>query len=1046
MSLNDLLDEHVNRIREARAMTPPTVVNGPVDQPYDLHPDEEEGIRNDLLNKAAKGIGLIGRTAATPFTMTAEGLARADDAYRVTILTAMGKMPAEKYGQYFQEAISGKRRISGDEFNRLAFGQVAWEQMRNSKVRLPEWVKMWMVPDRYVTQNKDGSKDMAVGSAFLGAASEVFVSPFAVGSLLPRTALSATKAGRVLVSAVDAPTTALIAPFRAARWAALHPQNPFSIYLMQALGPETVLGKKLPEGVRLLVDNDDTYRLRVSVAHKKIVDSLTPYKDILKDGKTQDRVLRHLFEKDMKLVGQEKQIADDLWAKFGSDIHTRAAAMKYDVGKGGVKWDPDQYFRQFSPAARNSNLGQIRPIVEQGMPGIVRMDVPWKANPLPKDWTEYTDVADAMSNFAAVWEKKLTFDERTFGIVRTPVRANIVRDAVVDPERGLSREAIANEYRLWRQNKVEAWVEREVPIPIGFMAKYAPKTGWRAKGENPLLKDLDFREYEYLKKTAVVIAGNRASKLEIGFNNITERLVHSLDMNVKSAARKSRILSVLYDKHILNPTDLPTRLDAATATMVSGTMISALGLNLASAVHNMGQLLNTAAVHGIGPVMKGVFKMASLGDEGKVLRGLRKEARFNSAFEQMIFDESLRSQFGRRMTDFFMKPFNSTEMFVRGVAYNVGLEKALKKRGLSLADAVKGRVPDLQSAMLEAKRASLDTNFVYGIAGRGPLMANPVARVAFALQSFSIKEAEFLARTFDRDGGAVMKWVNLNGWAIDMTDKLAGINTESWLGWGFVPPTSFGRGPQVETAMNLVRMLNARSEGDVEAYEQAAQAARGNLNEVARMVGADGHAGAEIFAQSMGMLGVLPVPVIGIARTAKAYNEFMTGQRYERGERYFRPVTQEEAAQSWFFTTHRTYADQQLAAMEKTLRAQVGAEQDQRAKKFVRALKGKSGDEVWAAAQELATPVSYRLPFAHSRGIGISSLLFRLGDEDSFWAPGDMIQTRVKNLMKGAMVPRAVLEMDEAGWTSQILFAAYMNSAFRELEQGGIIPLQGGSR
>lgn len=1036
LTVQEAVQREVDRVRAMRTAPPPARVDGTVEPPTPFGPEDEERVASQYLDSMKNAFFKIAKGTANTVSMAVEPLARADDVFRYSALTALGRIPLSEYPSYFSAAVDGKARISGAEFNRLAFGDSMYRQLKESRVVADDWIKA-IVPDRFLAGREDNGEPLLSWADVLGLGSEVFVSPFAVGSILPRTAMSATRVGRIAVKAFDAPTTALLLPVRMAAKATLSPQNPFSHYVMQALGPETVLGKKMPEFVKRFREDYDVYTGEVEawVGERlpKIFDG--KHKAVFKDETKMARIWDHLAQPwTVKLAPDEKAAVDEIVADVLEPLARKLEEAGHGVKVGKKAWDPARHkMLPFLLDVSRYPKNRMRALPERSLQQRMAIDLPLRelAKPMshfyPLLEDRHKNVVTALGNFVERVEKKVAFER----MEKVPK----IVPAAGPPLPGQAQVL----------TRVEEWV------PAGSWAKYKPKTFFGEQGQNPLLLDLDERELQWLLSKGHELTGHRAYKNEIIFGRTMERFMASLDDNVRSLAQKNRILGYLYKKPGGSPLDYPDRMDHIASAMVGHVVVATLGLNLASSIHNMSQLTNIMAHEGISPVLRGMLNFAKGGPEGKFLRDLRKEARFKSQFDQLVADPDLMQRSTTKLQSFFMAPFSATEMFVRGTAYHVALEKTLKAQGLKLSDAIAAggsnmRWVGLGKAMKEAKHAALDTNFVYGLAGRGPLMAGPVARVAFSLQSFSIKEAEFLARTWSRDGGDFMRWVNLNGWAIDMLDKVAGVNAESWMGWGFLPPNTFGRGPQVETVTNLLRMLAARAEGDEKAFEDAVRGARGSIGEVFRAAGADVPEGVEVFVNSIGMLGVLPTPVVGIARTAKAYNEFTTGIRSEQGGATFRVVTPEEAAKSWFFTTHKAYADRQLAAMDRAVRAQVDRELDRRAKKFVRALQGRSGDEVWSTAQALGEKVPLKLPTTVGRSVLTGPMRFLTSDDTSFFPHAEMISNRVSRLIRGATVSKAITDMDQAGWVRQILWAQYSNAAFQELQHGGVIPLQGGGR
>src|SRR3990167_9258686 len=70
--------------------------------------------------------------------MAAEGLTRADTAWRTGILTARGQIPVEEFPQHFKDALDGKLNMSNREFNELWLSKELLKETDKISV-IPRW-------------------------------------------------------------------------------------------------------------------------------------------------------------------------------------------------------------------------------------------------------------------------------------------------------------------------------------------------------------------------------------------------------------------------------------------------------------------------------------------------------------------------------------------------------------------------------------------------------------------------------------------------------------------------------------------------------------------------------------------------------------------------------------------------------------------------------------------------------------------------------------------------------------------------------------------
>lgn len=1079
--ISEIIDAEIERTRALRntSQAPPVpLAPDAVVTPASLSPDEETLMRHNYADQMAKAIGLLGKGAVQGLTLAAEPLRRTDTAFRGTLLTTFGRMPLEKFPQFIEEAVTGKTDITGDEFNRLAWGQNLHDALDTSGLPGTEWLKRFVYPEAYANAKAGLSKESPRFTAgdMLGLGAEAFVSPWALAAGVNVESLAAKGlAGKLAATAIEAPTLPIVWPARkAVAWLSTH-ETPFSPLLMSVRAPAaamkgTQVGREYAEA--LARDSEHLYPSYAARIQEGLSDVLKPHKKWFKKAQDSELFLA-LYE------GQTKNLSPQMRAVYDDIIDRVLVPFAQEMQEQGRKipgmnrfWNPKaDGLAPFTPYVRNRRFSE-RSIGEKPREKRMQIKVPWrKRDPKtgkPLDLAAiYPGAKLSANNLSAVesishtlhglskhliFEKRVRVEKTRVQKVRGPL-AGLPLFAGDEAAKTGSKQVTT---MGWRQE--------------GSLSKYRPwVSGAEAPGavkprQNPELRGLPMSQQMYVYKQAHLITGNRASHREILFNQAlqsnVQRVVDAMDSAGWSVAQKNRAMGALIG-HAANAVDswVPKTADIAAATMIAHTVQAALGFNLSSALHNFSQLTNTAAVAGVPATLRALARFASMDSEERtVLREARKWAAFKAPFSRFMIDPSWASARGAHaFSDMVMGPFNATENFVRGAAFHAGLEEALRKRGMSVSDfvrlqgtAARGNANWIgtNAVLREARSFAQKQNFVYGIAGRSALMSNPAIRVGMTLQSYGIHQAEWLAQQIQSQGGSFSRWLAINGWAIDMADKTMGMNAESWLGWGFAPPNVMGRGPQVEMAMSLAQMLGAAATDDADAFESASKRARGNVRELFRFfnledTSADSALGAPLNA--VAMLGMLPIPIAGITRSVKAYNEFKTGIRESGSGETWQYVTPSEVTKSWFSRTHQEYADQQLRQMDMDVRKQVGKVLDKRTRKYLNALSGRSGDEVWAAAQELASPIDLKLRTGYSKGLR-GAALFRLGDDQSFWPHTSMIESRLKTLSANAMVPKHLREMEKAGWTLDILHAAYANRAFEELQNGGIRPLREAQR
>jgi len=951
-----------------------------------------------------------------------------------------------------------------------------WETLANIPL-LPGWTKEISTPTVQLGRTTKEVPVLSVG-AFAAGAVEFIIDPFVAAAVIPRGFFTTTKLGRLAAKAqLDPATSVLTFPLRKAAAAVtsrmLPGFGPFLFHLRDPISaglPGIVTDAMQFGGKALETAGDRWGRIMIGLVKKH-----RPRKGFLRqigigrreglDEAALARVATKLFENPrLKVLPAEQALVDDMLQDVILPLHKEMQGMGYDriraqgivrgrtagptdvfaasrqagrtpkAGEVSIIWDPERdLLSKFHITPKGF---QLRPsaIGEPPFSARMRTEVNWKVpgRKMPYEFrdlhTSNKDPFHALEMWVEQVQRQLILEER--------VRAR---------GGGWALRGLVNRFRPSDPNRNE--VLKRLKLTKGADAAAVREM---AGDENT---------WKYFVNKMHDFTGHRAGKFELAVSNTMIAFVNGINSNIESAARKNRILRYVLKK-TRGRTDaggLPQmpKIETIAGVMTANTMIATLGFNLASAIKNTSQLVNTAAVKGLPATFKGMYKMADYwSEEGKTLRQLRKAANFNNTYRRLINEEAF-VKFGRRtFDDIAMGPFNAVEMHMRGIAFNVAVGEEMKRRGIrKLKDLDDLLTPQgfrnasqrVRELMELGIREAHDTNFIYGIAGRSHFMMSPIARVAFALQSFSWKQAEFVSRAWRRDGSALLRLIGMNGWLIEMGDRFAGINAENWLGWGFLPPSQLGRGPAIEALTNLTRAMMAVGEDDDRSFERFTNSLRGNIREIFRSFGdPEDVVGIQAAIGAAALAGLRPLPVVGIGKTFKVINEFRTGIRESRGGKTWQSVTPDEVLKSWFFQTHRQAEDKRFREMDRRLKTQVNSVLARRTKAYMRAMSGTDGNEVLAAAKELALPVGIKVPITGVGVFGTGVLRaagFRLGDDKSFWPHPEMVKQRLDNLALRRTVSKDVTDMIDAGWALEVYLSQYANRAYAELDRGAILGL-----
>ncbi len=1079
LTLPELVDlERTSLQRQATALPTLPVLDGGIDPQISqgLTPMDNLGI----TERAIKGAWSFFKKSGIPQVvgMTVEGLERADTAFRASVLTTLGRIPLEDYPQYWNDAMDGKVKISGPEFNRLLVGKETMDML--DKVGIPGWMKQVANPEPWLAgQTPEKVPVVSIGSS-IGLLSEILVSPFALLAFTPVNAFTGTKVGRAIHTVFGPAERAISWPMRKTMGLVLNsPKIPGSQFLQQLRDPQGALGS---------ASNTDAARRAFFEMAEADAEMQRDAVHWLKEGilggiaKKWDKIIPNRSARSSQVAkqilgieplpptgSQARNFIEEVrelvikpnWDELNDMGYTNAlrritGRTKVSKGAETVPWTRDQLLEAFNPALIHRN-NLTRGIAEKTRTQRNRINLNFrnvrKDGKLPKFFDdvidENFDIWHILSEWTMTARRKAVFERRhrTTKIIkrkRAGLTAGTTRAPSLFPRGSPSSAQIVEDVTI------HPWVN------TGWVRKWAPRTGWkeggkRIPGGNRELIGMNINEFHYLQWKVNDFTGNARGRHMILAGLIAEKFWAGVEESIESAARKGRIRSYFFNKtkQLINPRigyNFPKFMTPQNLShvFISRMMIATLGGNLGTAIKQTSQLINTAAVHGIPVTMKGLYYQADrISDTGRMLVELRREAGLGNTLKKIAHDFEWERTLDGTFEKVMFAPFNFMENLARGTSGNIAVGQFLKKQGINSYDDLRRAIdvagPNAKpifwnNLMREMRTQSNDTNLLYGLAGRSSLLSGPVARMGVALKSYSWKEAEFIARTYQRDGSSVVRLLALHGWAIGMLDRIAGVNAEAWLGWGFLPPDVLGRAPQVQVLTDFVQYLVAAGSGNDKAADKHITAMASNMREVWRLFGnpdVPGEIGAAVHASSL--FGLTKIPIIAIARGSKAANEFRTGIRESNDGTTWKPVDKAEQMKSWFFQSHEDHADAQLRAMSARFRRQVDVIADRRADAFLRALSKADGEAVNQAAREYLKPIQL--------GFGTNiprALFFRDQDEVSYWMPMSGILSRLKLRMRKKIIAKPVREMIDGDFATDILWAKYYDQAAPFLQHGFI--------
>lgn len=828
--------------------------------------------------------------------LTFSGLDRTTQVSRYTLLLGTGKISAEGYKHMVQEAIHGRARLSGSDLADIYIGKDTMHALNNTPV-IPGWAKGLIMPSHWQT----GIDDPLVSAGDITAtAIDLVADPFF--------ALAWTPANTAMGKALT--------------W----PMRPFVRMLSALSGPKS--GSPL------------AYLNFVRNPEDVLTGSARPIFEDLLLGERRATVRIHDAMTELKGTAG---LGDFLKRNYRSLSNQKIAAKLYGYGikngkltpKGTVNLTPeeDAVFQQLASLLDKHALAELR--ARKHLPANARLGQAPLEDWLPKIVGRHFIPADIWQSWDARQLKGMALRLRKKGTGAFGSRNTAAGKRAID-------------LRLDELDALETWKDilyagaRKLDMDPMF-AKHNPFDNL-----SPAIKSASRFQRRYVTDLMNRFQGNARGRKAIEFDLMVaeawDKIAQTpVGKRVENLFRKmggGRTLDGLPD---FSPT-------AKIAGLISHNILrSTLGFRLSTAIQNMTQVTNFAVSDGMPATLKGMLRFSD-----RTYADLRKAQNLLGDFQRATSDELWVSRLGKGFDDVIFGPMTLTENLIRGTGYNVGLDKALRKRGFSSITQLQGNKALTEAVMHEAHLDSLNGAFLYGTLGRAPMLSNPALRVATVLTSFPQKQAEFLAREFTRDGSAFLRFVGLHGWLIEQANKQFGIAGEDFLGWGFRPMTTSFSGvpvimsPPMKAVLATSEAFSAWAKKDPELAERKWKEAAFNID------GALAHIGR------FSALGLLPVPVL-FAESSKLLIERLASHRQKTGTGGFVDITTSEAFADYLAartTTQRARAD--LKKAEMNAKRRVEYVMGKRTKAFIDAAMDPSqaGDKLGHAAWDLVSGIS----------------------------------------------------------------------------------------
>ena len=1002
--------------------------------------------------------------------MAAEGLTRADTAWRTGILTARGQIPVEEFPQHFKDALDGKLNMSNREFNELWLSKELLKETDKISV-IPRWSTIVNNPlAAFPHTVEEGEKPLLSATSLLNVGADFWASPFALLSLTPKGALKPISKlpiwspFRTIAKGADSILFNTATKF----------PNPIASLLIH--GREVTRALERHPNVILDLERDRDLlakgvleaapKLQSALFHDQKVFGLT-FRSLRKYTQLEERnVAKRMFPALQSLPGvtaptvltpREQSLMNELMSQVFTPRMQRGQAMGF-VDK---RWNPQHMLDAVIPSF----------VDVKSIPADIMQSWSWRTLgildlPIKKGFAAGQKAAKATTEFA----KKI---ERVTGQRLTDENidlATMLKDITYAMERKLvwnaRSQAVSVGTRKVATGLLDQFgnptytlvpMQRKRWVAEGSLLKYKPRPTTDPARQNPHVRDWSLSERDYMKSFINEIQGKARGRTALLLGEMSRRFTTQL----KEGVERNRVTRYFWQEAKIGKLDVSAKQffprqgsydfpefskpQYATKFFVHNVVRSALWGNLGAAIKNTSQLLNLATVEGLPATLKGMYKMSQPG-----YRRLAREE-VGMEFRRLWTEESVMQHLGNRADNIFMAPFNATENFARGTAFLTYFDDWIKtvgrRHGIGSIEQAKAS-PYWNEAVRHAVRGSHETNFIYGVLGRpASVLGSPFLRPVTTLLTYGPKQTEFLRRAFINDGSAVLRGIGLHGWAIDFANKHAGIAAESWLGWGFIPPTRTVEGiplatsPQIGFLLALSEGFGAHGEGrdtDAKAHFRRAAGSMGQILDTAPQLKAwisgqqdpqellsatFDNTALKVALGGAQALGWMPFPVVAIARTMRTAIQFKSGITPSGSGETWVPITKADALKSQLFQTTDQRARFELGKLEAKARGRVDRELDARVAHFLKLAysAGTSGDDILEAAGELAKPIRI------SHGL--------VKQPPATFVPyPEMVERRLKNQVENRTNNRDLLEMDRAGWLQDVYWSQYLTLLMRSWE------------
>lgn len=720
-----------------------------------------------------------------------EPLARAQSAHRVAVLTATGKYEPREFKRRVSDAFSGKLRVSDKEFSELLINKSTHDALAETNA-IPGWTKALTTPEFHLAGiPPERVPRVSVATLFDFALGATLGDPFLITAFTPVGAVGK------LAAAAPKPLTE---PFRIltnglGRWLGPESEAGWGVANLVRQPAAIFSGKARP----VFEDTAVAYMQTKEAIH----DSALAFRDrLVAEGLARKPGWRNLFDHTKGVlddVESRRRIGDAL-SRTGFKAKLTAPERRvFEIMNDFVRDEADLLVRagavtreQVTEALAKGTLGEFFPHL--------------------------------MGNRAVARDILQSFDLDTLGKIHLGLREGRKLPESLKWENldGLETFKAFLFASKRKQHLEPALLKYAVKRhPNAREATTADLVAKRiAAGENEITANLSGWQRRYLVSWHNEFTGHGRGRTflqwEVQSGLFWDKVLqHPLGQRVDRVFRLTGAQEGLDGLLGLSPTARITSL------MTHNIFRATVGGNLSSALVNLSQTANTAIAHGIPATLKGMLRF-----HDPSFKLAREQADLLRDYKLLFDPDTWRKNFGALADDVLFAGFDSAERIIRGLAFNVGLDDALKaavKSGkltnASVREAIdRGIIDDV---IRKAHFDSIESSFIYGTLGRSPYFTNPLLLPIQSLVSFGPKQAEFLRATFARDGGAFLRFIGLNGFLIEQANKHLGIAAERTLGWGFIPQTRTLGGipilesPPVRLLVDLAQGLEATAKGDL---------------------------------------------------------------------------------------------------------------------------------------------------------------------------------------------------------------------------------------